>query len=159
MPTEDATSPKAASKTKSDRYVKLGFLVVTLGIVGWLIVNPYISRSLPGWDEDLQAALETAKAENRKIVLLAYDTPQNHNYGKLRKIVEKPDNREALERANVLRVHLRMDADDLTARKYKITQFPTTLLIGPDDKVITCWVGYIGEAAFRTHFLAGKPQR
>jgi len=152
----DPTAPPPATKT--DRYVKLGFLIVTVGIVGWLIVHPHISRPMKGWGTDLQAALAQGQAEGRSVVAMVYDSPQNQAYGKLRKVVAKPGNREAMQKANVIRVHARLSTNDDSAKRLDITELPTTLLIGPDGKTITSWTGYIGEVAFRQEFLQGKPQ-
>ena len=64
MSTEQS-EPAAPPKTRADRYVKLGFLLVTLGIIGWLLIQPHLTRSLPGWGEDLDAALSQGAAEDR----------------------------------------------------------------------------------------------
>ena len=159
MSTETPQTPQTPAKSARDRYVKLGFLVVALLIVGGLIILPHLTKPLRGWDDDLDAALEQAAAEDRKIVAVLYDTPQNQNYDRLRGILQKGGNIEALEAADVIRVHARVDKDDALVRRFKVTTFPTTLLIGPDGKVITRWTGYIGEVAFRQNFLQGEPQR
>jgi hypothetical protein len=156
----EASDPAAAPPTtKTDRYVKLGFLIVTVGIVGWLIVQPHISFPMRGWDTDLQAALTQAAAESRSVVAMVYDSPQNLAYSKLREVVSKAGNREAMQKANVICVHVRLDSDDPLAKQFEIKEFPTTLLIGSDGKAISRWTGYIGEVAFRQEFLQGEPQR
>ena len=157
MNTEASETPSAPVKSKTDRYVKLAFMAVALIVVGWVIVHQHLTAPLKGWGKDLPAALAQAAAEGRRVVVIAYDSPQNHDYKKLRRIVRKAGNIEALREADVIQVHARMDADDPLAKQFGITAFPTTLLIGPDGKTITRRVGYIGEVRFRTDFLKGKP--
>jgi hypothetical protein len=157
-PGAPASSPSPV-KGKADRYVKLVFLVAFLAVVGWLIARQYFGTSLPGWSGDLEAALKDAAVENRKIVALTYDSPNDFDYEKLRIVVDKKANREAMEAAKVIRVHCRMSKTDPMAVKYKISRFPATLLIAPNGDLITRWEGYIGEVAFRKEFLQGKAQQ
>ncbi|NLF30735.1 MAG: thioredoxin family protein [Planctomycetes bacterium] len=152
----DAKGPPSAR----DRLIKAGFLVVALGVVGWAVVKPHLTLPLDGWSDDLPAALSQAKAEGRRVVVIMYDNPQNHTYkNRLRDVVSKDGNREAMDAANMLRVQARVKKDHPLAQRFGVTGFPTTLLLSPDGEVITRWVGTIGEVAFRAEFLQGQPQR
>jgi len=154
----NAGSP-APARGKAERYVKLGFLVVVLAVVGWLIARQYLGTSLTGWSGDLNAALQQAARENRRIVALTYDSPNDLEYEKMRENVAKLGNAKALEEAGVIKVHTRLAMSDPLAVKYKVSRFPATLLIAPDGTLITCWTGYIGEVAFRKEFLMGEQQK
>jgi hypothetical protein len=124
--------PPMPVRGKADRYVKLGFLVVMLAVVAWLVARQYLGISLTGWSGDLNAALQQAASENRRIVALTYDSPNDPDYEKMRENVSKRGNAKALEEAGVIKVHTRL---------------------------ITCWTGSIGEVAFRKEFLMGEQQK
>ncbi|MFW6146283.1 MAG: hypothetical protein ACOC7R_03010 [Planctomycetota bacterium] len=157
--TSDRPEPQATPASKRDRLIKAAFLIVALGIVAWKVIQPQLTIPLDGWSTDLPAALAQAKAEGRKLVVIMYDNPQNHTYkNRLREVVTKPGNREAMDEANVLRVQARLKRDDPLARRFGVDSFPTTLLLSPDGEVVTRWVGTIGEIAFRAEFLKGEPQ-
>ncbi len=156
MTTESSPPAESRPKPPADRWIKLGFAAVAIAIVGWLILHQHMESSLPGWSNDLPAALAQARLENRKLVAVVYDSPQNHDYKKLRVILTKKGNVEAMDDANVLRVQTSLGRRDPLIATYEIEIYPTTLLIGPDGKVITRWTGYIGETVFRSRFLKGK---
>ena len=141
---------------KADRWIKMGFAAVAMGIVGWLILHQYIGSPLAGWDTDLPAGLEQARRENRLVVAVIYDSAQDTNYKGLRTVLQKGGNRKAMEDANVIKVHTRLDDEDLLRETYAIKTHPTTLLIAADGTLITRWTGYIPETDFRSSFLKGK---
>jgi hypothetical protein len=147
-----------ASPSRRDRLIKAAFLVVALGIVAYAIILPHLTKPLAGWSDDLPAALQQARAEGRKLVVLMYDSPQNLTYTKLRVVVTKDGNREAMDAANILRVQARVKRGDPVAGRFSVGNFPTTLLLSPDGEVLTRWEGYIPEIEYRTRFLQGESQ-
>ena len=160
MDTEESTTPAAPShsKSKADRLIKLAFLLVVLVVAGWLVIRQYIGADLEGWSHDLPAALKEVK-QGHCIVAVVYDSRKNSDFLKMRKItLSKRKNIAAMDEIKAIMVSTQLSKDDLLAVKYKITRYPTTLLIGSDGKLITSWTGYVPEVEFRTMFLKGKPQ-
>ncbi len=157
--TPPRTEPPTKTPSKRDRLIKTAFLVVALGIVAWKVIQPQLTIPLPGWTTDLPAALAQAKATGRKLVVIMYDNPQNHTYkNKLRTIVSKEQNREAMDEADMLRVQARLKKEDPLAKRFGVRSFPTTLLLSSEGELITRWVGNIGEVEFRQRFLKGERQ-
>ena len=156
--TPDRPETPSPAASKRDRLIKAAFLVVALGIVAYMIIMPHLTKPLDGWSDDLPAALDQARTEDRKLVVLMYNSPQDLTYTKLRGIVSKDGNREAMDAANLLRVQTRVKRDDPIIQRFDVESLPTTLLLSPDGEVLTRWVGFIGEIDYRARFLNGESQ-
>jgi hypothetical protein len=150
--------PPAPGPRKSkgaDRWVKLGFLVVAAGIVvfiWWSLRNP----SMPGWDDDLDAALVQARDENRKVVVFFMSKPpgtiDRWNWDN---ILIKEGNQKALADGKFLRVKMQVSSDlqSEPAKRHKLKKLPTLILLGPDGKELNRREGKLGELDFRDGFL------
>lgn len=159
MNAEPPSAEPCQGKSRSDRYVKMAFVLVGVIIVGALLVRQHIGVGLKGWPEDLDGVLKRAAQENRSVVVFLYESRKDSIYKKMRDItLSKKGNFDAMKDLDLLWVASRSNEDDPFAAKYKVTEFPTTLLIGGDGAAITSWRGYIGETDYRQRFLKGEPQ-
>lgn len=153
---EGANVPTAAGK---DRRGKLIFLALLVLGAGWVIYNQFTRTQLKDWQRDLPAALEQAAKENRQVVVVVYDSLTDEDFKRVEYILTKEANRKAMDAMQAIRVITRLRRDDPLAKKYGVTEYPTTLLLSPRGERITIWVGLIGEVEFRYEFLKGRPQQ
>ena len=154
-PSNKQSSGKAAPGRRHDRWVKLGFLVVALAIVGYLVIK---QRSFPapaGWGDNLAEALTTAKSENRHVVALFVAHPM----GELAKtvitqVINKGDNRNAVRAGNFVPVIVR-GPDQQMRDDYKLTEFPTLMILDPNGREVKRREGSDTrpEVAFRSELL------
>jgi len=157
-----AAAPAAAEgprRPRRDRVIKLAFVVVTLAVVALLYWSQRRGLSLPGWGGDLTAALTQAAAEQRSVVVLFASIPPGDPERWLKdSILPKPENEAALRDGGFIKVLQNVGSlsSSQTASRYKITELPTLLLLGPDGVEKNrrpCRTRRIGEVEFRTGFL------
>jgi hypothetical protein len=154
---EQGTPPTVAPRksTGADRWVKLGFLVVASGIV-FFIWRSLRNPSMPGWGDDLDAALVQARAEKRRIVVFFMNRPPGElDRWNRDSIIRKPGNQQALRNGNFIRVTIQLPSDlqSEPAKRYKLKKLPTLILLGPDGKELNRREGRLGELDFRSGFL------
>ncbi|MHC4984578.1 MAG: hypothetical protein ACYTFO_00320 [Planctomycetota bacterium] len=153
--TDTQPTGKTAAKRKHDRWVKLGFLVVALGIVAFLVID---QRSFPapaGWGKNLAEALATAQAENRHVVVLFV----KHPMGELAKtvitqVINKSDNHKAVKEGNFVPVMVRGPSNQMR-EDYGLTVFPTLMILDPAGQEVKRREGLDTrpEVPFRSEFL------
>jgi hypothetical protein len=154
-----AAAPAAAGGTvrpSRDRAIKLVFVVATLAVMAMLFWSQRRSINVPGWGEDLSAALSQAAAEGRSVVVFFASVPPGETERWLDKsVLRKPENVTALDKGRFLKVVV--DVGNLSksklANRYRIAKLPTMLLIGPDGTERNRREGNLGEVEFRTGFL------
>lgn len=151
-----AAPPPRKGRRGLDRWVKLAFLLIVLGWVGWQGVGWYFGPSLPvDFTADLPGAMRQAQAQGRNVLVVVYSRPPSEDYKTLAlQRMSKPRSREAMRRSNVIVV--RTTSGDASARQFNVTTTPTLLLLGPDGREIRRHVGGIGETDFPL-FLEGEP--
>jgi len=153
--TDTQPAGKAVGKRKHDRWVKLGFLVVALGIVAFLVIKQRSYPAPAGWGEDLSEALATAKAENRHVVVLFV----KHPMGELAKtvitsVINKQDNHKAVKAGNFVPVMVRGPGKQMR-EDYKLTVFPTLMILDANGQEVKRREGSDTrpEVPFRSEFL------
>lgn len=169
-----STPPAKPGRRKSDRRVKLVFLAAALAIVAWLLVKQYYGPPPPfPWTSDFAAALNKAKAENRRIVLIVYTRLPGEDYKRsVEGTISRSENREAFKESGALCV--RVTPSDPAFQKWLASQgmqepeLPAFYLLRPDG--LPAWVevsgpmrqvhtGMMPEVPFRHGFLDGAPVR
>lgn len=161
MPDTTAPTPKPRSSSPGQRWVRMGFVVVVIVVVGAL---SFKHRSMPaprGWTENLNEALHQARTEGRKTVVLFVDHPIGY-YGRklIQTTLRKPGNRNAIVKGQFVAVMVRLKGKakkDLMA-KYKLSDLPTLLLLDPRGKELNRREGdqTLPEVPFRNEFLKGQ---
>jgi hypothetical protein len=147
---------QAPGKGRRDRWVKLGFLMVTLGGAGWVYYWQHSRTRLTDWQQDLPAALAAGAREKRPVVAIIYDSPNDYYYRQIQDVVEKDGNRKAMDKMHAIRVATRLTAEE--AQKYGVTKYPTTLLFDANGQVAATRSGFIEEIEYRQRFLKGMKQ-
>lgn len=154
---EKPAAPRTPAAGRADRRVKLVFLLAAAAVAG--AVYLYIQRGaniLPDWGQDLDAALRQARQEDRRLVVMFLSDPPGELTRQLaRTTLRKSENRRAIQDARVICVKVRLDTA-LTgelARRHRITQLPTTVLLSPAGEELNRRVLMIGEVDFRQGFL------
>ncbi len=148
----------AAGKRKSpvDRWVKLGFAVVFLGVVG-VVTYLQLRGPMLGWPDDLTEALAQARRENRRVVVLVRSFPASNACKRMvQTTLAKAENKAALEEGKFILVEIRFARDADWAKRYEVSRTPTMLVIAPDGKRFHKQEGFIGETAFRDVFLKAR---
>jgi len=144
----------SAKKKKSDKRVKIIFLLVLFaGVVTvWLIQR----RDLPlkGWSNDLKAAMKQAREEDRRVLAFFLSSPPSQTARDLQKItLRAPENIEAIEKGKFIRVKVETSLKSDFAMKYKITTLPTLVIFSPDGKELNRREGFLAQAEFPEGFL------
>lgn len=145
--TEQSSPPPKSTKRT------LFLVAVLLAIVAiW-----YIQRrgpELPDWGSDLGNALQVAQSANRKVVLFLMSSPPGEiDRWLVKATLAQPGNQQALNKANVVKVKLETSLNSDLAKKYRVTELPTMLLLDPAGKELNRRAGKIGEVDFRNGFL------
>jgi len=156
----DGQQPPAAAagkrKSSVDRWVKLGFVVVFLGVVG-AVTYLQLRGPMLGWPDDLDKALAQAQRENRRVVVLVRSFPASSTCKRMvQTTLTKSENRAALKEGNFILVEIRFARDADWAKRYEVSRTPTMLVIGPDGERFHKKEGFIGETAFRDVFLKAR---
>lgn len=151
---ENSATTVTAIAKREKRIKTILILLIVAAMVG---VYFYQQRGLTikGWSEDLRAALAQAKQENRPVVIMFANKSQTPTARTLRKHINRPSNKKALEQGKYITVMVYLDNafDSDLAKKYKIESLPTLLLLNPDGTEHNRGVGNIGETPFRDTFL------
>jgi len=158
-PTNVPVSP--AKKSKSDRWIKIAFLVLLIAGAAGIYLFQQRALSISGWGSDLAAALAQAQAENRKIVAIFVADPPSQIARTIGgEVVTRPDNRQAVEEGEFLPVVVSLDGglEHPYAQTYQLTQLPTLMVIFPDGTERNRFEGRIGEIEFRSQFLQHTPR-
>ncbi len=114
--------------------------------------------SISGWGDNLQDALKQAKAEARPVVVFFVKSTPSAIARENAKRIRKKGNRKALKNGRFIPVivELSTSLDSETARRYKIKQLPTLMVIRSDGTERNRHEGEIGEVPFRGDFLEYK---
>jgi hypothetical protein len=159
LPRQDTGSPPQGggvpvAKYRRDRRIRLAFLALTVVLVTLIYFRQRAGLSLPGWGNDLSAALTQAAAENRPVLAFFVSSPPSHTSRELTKTTI-PKNDEAIEKGRFIKVMVKVKnlAHSEWAVRYKIASLPTMLVIGSDGVEKNRREGFIGELEFRKGFL------
>ena len=153
--TQSAKHRQSSQAGRSDRWVKIGFLIVAV-VIG-TVIYLYLQNDtlLKGWPEDLIAALADAKQTNRRVLVFFIGNPpnadaiQNANFA-----LSKPQNQLAIQKGKFARVKVTLNSlDSDLARRYKLTRLPTMMILAPDGKELNRREGVVGEVPFLHGFL------
>ncbi len=152
----DHPAGEQVTKTKPDHRAKVVFLIIALVIGGGILLVQRKPPKLPaGWSEDLPAALKQARLENRRLMIVFMASPPSHIGRKMfDTTLSKRENKKALEDGRFIPVRqLIKSTESETAKEYKVTRFPTTLILGPGGNELNRRERFIGEVPFRDGFL------
>ena len=156
MESQDDSKSPARSRSKSDRWVKIGFVVVA-AVVAFIVWRTVRQPKLPGWIP-LDEAVEKARKENRPIVVLFMNHPISDGDRWNIEIIAKSANRKAIEEGNFIRAKAQLSTalDSETARRHRIKVLPTVLVLEPEGEELkerNRREGRLGEVDFRQGFL------
>jgi hypothetical protein len=153
--TQSAKYRQSSQAGRSDRWVKIGFLIVAV-VIG-TVIYLYLQNDtiLKGWPEDLSAALADAKQTNRRVLVFFIGNPPNTEaIWMAGNTLAKPQNQRAIQEGRFARVKVVVDSlDSNLARRYKLTRLPTMMILAPDGKELNRREGKVGEVDFLHGFL------
>jgi hypothetical protein len=149
----ETSSPAPAAASGRDRLVKIGFVVLLIAAVIAVYSMQTRKLDIPGWGDDLTAALDQARAENRMVVALFANKPPSATARDIRDRVRQPANINAVKQGKFIPVVVTTSAGSSLATKYKVKTFPTLIVFLPDGSERNRAEGNVGEVPFRQKFL------
>jgi len=153
--TQSAKHRQSSQAGRSDRWVKIGFLVVAV-VIG-TVIYLYLQNDtlLKGWPEDLSAALADAKQTNRRVLVVFVSNPPNADAVENAKYaLGKPQNQQAIQDGKFARVKVTVNSlDSDLARRYNLNRLPTMMILAPDGSELNRREGIVGEVPFVHGFL------
>ena len=156
MNQSNENNTNSAKKSGAERWIKLAFLAAL--IMGAFAVW-WVQRSgttLKGWGRDLEAALQTARQEDRPVLALFVSDPPGTTKRWLKNdIISKQANRKAVRKGKFIPVEVALETslDSETAKRFRVRKLPTLMVIGPDGRERNRREGKVGEMEFRNGFL------
>ncbi len=153
--TQSTKHRQSSQAGKSDRWVKIGFLVVAVAVGIWIYMYLQNDTLLKGWPEDLSAALADAKQTNRRVLVFFIGNPPNTDAVWMAgNTLDKSQNKTAIEQGRFARVKVVVNSlDSDLARRYKLTRLPTMMILAPDGSELNRREGKVGEVPFLHGFL------
>jgi len=140
---------QAQPRSRQDRWVKLGFLLVaiaTVAVIWWIQRNPPM---LADWADDLSTALDQARREDRRVLVFFMHSPPGQTE---RWLVSNtiPKNDKHIKGGNYIAVKASVSKNlkDELAEQYGIREVPTLLILDPQGKEIGRRTGRVGEIDF-----------
>jgi hypothetical protein len=153
--TQSAKHRQSSQAGRSDRWVKIGFLVVAV-VIG-TVIYLYLQNDtlLKGWPEDLSAALADAKQTNRRVLVVFVGNPPNADAVRNADFaLGKPQNQQAIQDGKFARVKVTVNSlDSDLARRYNLNRLPTMMILAPDGSELNRREGVVGEVPFLHGFL------
>ena len=154
---EQQESQPPAGKPSYDRFVKIGFLVVLLGIMTFLYFRHRGPPKLLGWGTDLTEALTAARSKDVRVLVMFTQLPMSHWDKKMtEENVKRGRIVKILEELKYVRVHLNTKDHGALAEKYKVTQTPAFLILDSTGKELHRQVGFSSEGVFRDFLYMRK---
>lgn len=143
-------------KRPLNRKAKLVFLALAVGLAVVVWLSQLRGPMLPGWEDDLEAALKRGAQENRRVLILFLGDPPNQTTrGLAKKVLDQPASREAIQKGNFIRVRAELQSSlkSSLAKKYRIRTLPSLVIISPEGKELNRREGNVGFADFWGDFL------
>ena len=153
--TQSAPHRQSPRTGKSDRWVKIGFVMVAAVVGIWIYINFQTETFMKGWPEDLNGALADANQTNRRVLAVFISNPPNAEAVENAEYAfDKPLNKAAIEKGKFARVKVTVNnLDGDIARQYQLTHLPTMMILAPDGKELNRREGVVGEVPFLHGFL------
>ena len=154
MSEESTKQRKRPARSGPERWVKLGFLAAAIILA--VVVYSRGGTILAGWREQLPSALEQARREGRKLLVVFMSDPPSQTLRRLAATtLAKQHNADAIREGKFIRVKVKLDSSlkSETAGRHKIRSLPTTLILDANGVELNRREGMIGEVPFRDGFL------
>jgi thioredoxin-related protein len=142
MAEQDSQEQTAESgKAGRGKYVFLLIAIVAFFLVWWLQRS---DPALPDWSNDLEATMDTAAEQDRRVLVFFSNDPMTHDDKRaVEDVLKHPDTRLVLEHGNFLTVHLERNRDTAAAERYGIASTPAFVLLEPGGEVVRRHQGYL----------------
>lgn len=153
--TDSTGNRKSPQAGRSDRWVKIGFIIVAVVVGIWIYTNLQNDTLLKDWPENLNAALADANQTNRRVLVVFISNPPNDDAFKNAKYAfGKPQNQRAIQDGKFARVKVTVNSlDSDLARRYKLTRLPTMMILDAKGNELNRREGVVGEVPFLHGFL------
>ena len=137
MSEQPESSVSKHHKSKKDKWVKFGFLILVVVLVIYIQYSQRQGPKLDGWREDLTGALEHAKRENAPILVFFMSRPPGEIDHFIANTTIK-NNAAALKESGciLVRIAVSSTSSDI-AKQYDLTSTPTLMLLDSTGKEIS----------------------
>jgi len=140
-------------KDRKGRLVFLGIIIVVA--FGVYFFQQFKEPSLPNWTKGIESGLKQAKQENKLLLVFFMSKPPSAvGQGMIQTTLSIQQNKKAIDEGNFVRTKQSISPDSQIAKQYKITEFPTMLILNSNGNELNRREGFIGEVAFRSEFLS-----
>ena len=146
--TDQTPSPPSA-KSKKDRPVRIGFVIIALAVGGvvWLIQRG--GPELSGWNADLDAVLQEARIGNRLVVVFFIAEEKNDAASRMiQEVLPHTMVVKELTRGKYATVRALVDRQLRSglAVRYELADLPALLILSPAGEVLERRSGFIGPS-------------
>lgn len=131
---------------------KFIFLAIIVVAVFLVYISQRSGAELPKWPGDLAAALSKAEKEDRKILVFFAGYPPSTDAREMSRMTLVQNSKHIKDR-KLITVLIQLKKTDDMAKRYKISDLPTFLLLDPKGKELNRRVGFVGQAPFSLEFL------
>ena len=152
----DSTGNRQSPRTgKSDRWVKIGFIIVAVVVSAVIWKYRQTETFLKDWPEDLNAALAKAKQTDHRVLVVFISNPPNAEAVQNANVaLGKRQNQQAIQDGKFARVKVSVNnLDSDIARQYKLTHLPTMMILDAKGNELNRREGVVGEVPFLHGFL------
>ena len=146
---EEQTPSEPKGKSKKDRRIKLGFLVVLAIVVLAVVMIQRKDPALKGWTNDLEAALQQAKTNNTNVIVFFTRKPMTlEDKDMVNKCMNARDALNAFAKLKYPRVHLTLRQNKQEAQRFGVTLPSTVLLLNSYGDILNKHTGFITALKF-----------
>ena len=152
---ENQTAEKPKARSRSDRWVKIGFLVVALAVAAFIYMQQRRDPEMRkwGWGRSLDKAVAQAAQRDTKIVVAFTRRPSYEDRKLVTRGLTFRKSRTVLDHLKYLKVHLDNKTHKPLLEKYEVTKTPVVLLLDSSGKVLKRHDGFMTDIAFCNDFL------
>ncbi|NLW86867.1 MAG: hypothetical protein GXY38_08335 [Planctomycetes bacterium] len=161
--TQDQTQPSARAeapeaKKRMDKWVKIIFLLVVVGVVVYIQYSQRKGPVVYGWSEDLPATIQRASRQNLPVLVFFMSRPAGEADHFIVKTLK--NNKAAIEESKCLLVQAAVTGPSSElAVKYKLADTPVLMLLDSQGNEIARRTDRVGETdlpIWLKQSLAGK---
>jgi len=96
---------------------------------------------------------QAAEGGRRTVILFHASSPSQATRDLIKRVLTHAEIKKALEGGKFIRVRLKTSLGSPVAKKYKIRDLPTVVVVDSEGKELNRRVGYVSFAEFRAGFL------
>lgn len=151
---ESKNRHNSKARSASDIGIKIGFLIVAIGVMVWIYSIQKRDPKMPGWGTRLDRALKVAASNDTKVVVAFTHSPMRRADKLLvTKALTWGTSRQVLAELKYQRVHLTDKYNRSEMDKYGIRKLPTVILLDSSGNELKRHEGFMTDLTFCNDIL------